>query len=88
MIWTILSVLMCLALTVKLVFFTDNHRSSSRPFYRFVLFLSAVYAAKQVIWGIYYPEQPTNPVVFILHAAMFVGALVIKPCHLPWNQCK
>ena len=88
MLWTILSVLMCTALAIKLIFFTDQHRQASRFFYRAVLFASAVYAGKQVIWGIYYPDQPTNPVIFILHAAMFIGALVIKPCWLPWNQCK
>jgi hypothetical protein len=88
MIWTTLSVLMCLALAIKLVFFTDQHRAESRFFYRLILFFSAVYAGKQVIWFVYYPEQPTNPVIFVLHAAMFIGALIIKPCHLPWNQCK
>lgn len=86
MILTTLSVLLCLVLTIKLVFFTDQHRSESRFFYRAILFLSALYAGKQVIGFLYHPEEPTSPWLFGFHVALFIGAFWLRPSHLPWNQ--
>lgn len=85
---TVISVLVCLALTVKLVFFTDTHRCSSRWFYRTLLFLAAVYAGKQVIGFLYHPQQPTNPWLVLFHIGLFVGAFYVRPAHLPWNQTR
>ena len=88
MIWSVLSVLVCLALVVKLIFFTDEHRRQSRFFYRVVLLLSAVYAFKQIVNFLYQPLDPVSPWVTILHLVLFLGAFFLKPHHLPWNQTK
>lgn len=86
MIWTILSVLVCLALAIKLIFFTEKERLQSRPIYRVTLFLSAVYAFKQVVDFLYGPLAPTSPWVVMFHLALFVGAVFLKAHHLPWNH--
>lgn len=86
MIWTILSVAMCTALVVKLVFFTDQKRQDSRLFYRITVFFSAVYAGKQVIWYLYYPDSPIDPIIALFHIALFVGAFVVKPEYLEWKH--
>ena len=88
MIWTILSVLVCLALVIKLVFFTDHLRSHSRFFYRVVLLLAAVYAFHQVLNFLYTPGYQVNPLTAILHTILFVGAFFITPCNLPGNRSR
>lgn len=85
--WTILSVLVCFALAIKLMFFTDHQRSELRLMYRVTLFLSAVYAGKQVIWFFYYPNEHISPVMAILHLLLFLVVLFAQPKLLPWN-CK
>ncbi len=87
MIWSILSVAVCLALTARLLFFTGEHRRQSRFFYRVVLLLSAVYAFDQVLDFVYF-ARPVSPLLTLFHLALFVGAFFLKPHHLPWNQCK
>lgn len=88
MIWTILSVLVCLALAIKLVFFTDHLRCHSRLFYRAVLFLAAVYAFHQVLNFLYVPGYQVSPITAILHMALFIGAFFINPCSLPGNRTR
>ena len=88
MIWTVLSVVVCLALVVKLVFFTDQVRCHSRLFYRAVLLMSAVYAFHQVLMAIYNPGREVSPITTIIHLLMFVGAFVLKPEHLPGNRTR
>lgn len=85
MILTVLSVLLCLALAVKLVFFSDQHRGASRWLYRAVLFLVTVYCGHVVIDFLYHPQTPTNPVWVVVHSLMLIGAFILKPEHLPWN---
>lgn len=82
---TLLSIAVCIALFVKLTFFTDLDRRNSRLFYRVILFLTTVYTAYQIIYGLYGLEQP-SPWRVVMHLAMFVGAFFLKPEHLPWNQ--
>lgn len=86
MITTVLSVLVCLALTIKLIFFTDQHREESRWVYRAILFVVAVYCGHVVIDFLYHPRVPTNPGWLVLHTGMLIGAFVIKPEYLPRNQ--
>lgn len=86
MIWSILSIAMCTALVVKLVFFTDHLRQDSKLFYRITVFASAVYAGKQVIWYLYYPDEPVNPIIAVFHICLFVGAFLIKPHYLEWTR--
>ena len=88
MIWTILSVLVCAALVIKLTFFTEEGRIHSRLFYRVMLFLASVYAFYQVVMFLYYPERYISPVVAIFHIVMFIGAFLIKPEHLPGNRTR
>ena len=88
MIWTALSVLVCLALAVKLVFFTDDVRCHSRFFYRAVLLAAAVYAFHQVLNFLYTPGYQVSPWVALFHMALFVGAFFIKPCMLPGNRTR
>lgn len=82
---TLLSILVCVALFVKLTFFTDLDRRNSRLFYRLVLFATAIYTAYQIVYGLYGLEQP-SPWRVLLHLAMFVGAFFLKAHHLPWNR--
>lgn len=86
MIWVILSALVCLALIVKLLFFTDIHRHESKWFYRVILFLTALYAGRHVVNALYTPDYEVSVWRVCLHLSLFVGAFFIKPHHLPWNQ--
>jgi hypothetical protein len=88
MIWTALSVLVCIALAVKLVFFSDHIRCRSRFFYRFMLLLSAVYAFQEVVCFIYTPGYEVSPATAIFHMALLVGAFFIKPENLPKNHTR
>lgn len=86
--WTApLSAMACLALVVKLVFFSYSHRQASKGVYRVVLFLVTVYAGKQVIDFLYLPDLYVHPLEALFHLALFLGALVMKPRYLPGN-CK
>ena len=81
MIWSILSVLVCAALIVKLMFFTDQLRRQSNLFYRLVIFASAVYAFDHILMQVYSPHQ-ISPWKTLLHLGLFLGALWIRPEHL------
>lgn len=80
MIWSILSVLVCVSLVIKLIFFTDEQRRQAGLFYRIVIYMSAVYAFNHVITFLYEPHR-VSPWVTILHLALFIGAFLIKPHH-------
>jgi hypothetical protein len=86
MTWTILSALACLALVVKLTFFSDHCRAASKWVYRIPLFGVTVYAAAQLIDLIYPPHEPIGAIKALFHLGLLVGSFVLKPCHLPWNQ--
>ena len=88
MIWTALSVLVSLALAIKLVFFTDDVRCQSRFFYRAVLLAAAVYAFHQVLNFLYTPGYQVSPWTALFHMALFIGAFLIKPCMLPGNRTR
>lgn len=85
MFWTILSVSACIALIVKLVLFSDEHRQASRWAWRLVLFLVVVYAAQRTITILYAPHFEAHPLRAMLHVALFIGSLVMRPEYLPWN---
>lgn len=85
MIWTLLSVLVCLALTIKLMFFTPD-RVETRWFHRVMLVLACWYAGAQVINFLFHPYEQTSPMMVLLHLSVFVASFVVKAHHLPWNQ--
>lgn len=85
MTWSILSLVVCLALAVKLTFFSDFQRSNSRLMYRVPLFLVTIYAGSVVIDFLYHPV-PTNPFRALFHLALLVGSFILQPHHLPWNK--
>lgn len=85
MIWTALSVIVCLALLVKLLFFTDQERCQAGVTYRVIVYLLAVYAFSQVVTFLYAPER-VSPITTLLHLGMFVAAVMLKPKHFPWNS--
>lgn len=82
---TMISMAMCAALTVRLMFFSDAHRQGSRWYWRVVLFLVTLYCAARVVDFLYYPEQPTSIWLVLLHTALLFGAFLIRPQYLPWN---
>lgn len=88
MIWTALSVLVCLALAIKLVFFSYDVRCQSRLFYRAVLLVAAVYAFHQVVNFLYTPGYQVSPWEALFHMALFIGAFFIKPYMLPGNRTR
>lgn len=85
MTWHILSSLLCLALVIKLTFFTDEHRRQSRFIYRVTLLLVTVYAFDQWIDVLYYPFKPVSPLLTVVNLSLLAGSFVLKPHHLPWN---
>lgn len=81
MFWTILSVLVCIGLIVKVIFFSDDERSQSNLFYRVALFFVAIYAFSQVIGVLYHPDLQSSPISALIHLAMFVAAFWLRAEH-------
>jgi hypothetical protein len=77
MIWTVLPLLVCLALTVRLVFFMDEYRIWAPRWQRLLMFMGAVYAGKQVIWLAYYNLEFT-PLATVFHVAVLAGTFQLK----------
>ena len=83
---SILSLLVCAVLAVKLMFFTDEHRKQSRWYYRVLLFVVTVYDANLIIEFVYVPDRAIGIWEFLFQVVLLIGAFVIKPEYLPFNQ--
>lgn len=84
--WTVVSVLACGALIIKLLFFTDEHRAESRWIYRVLLYIITVYAASHLVTVLYDHDFVVHPTRVAMHLMLLVGAIFMRPEFLPWNQ--
>ena len=85
MIWTYLTALTCLALCVKMIFFTEADRVESRLGYRILLFISTVAFGWRFIDILYHADQHVGFFNFIVYLALLIGSFHVRWWHLPGN---
>lgn len=83
-IWAVLTAIVCLALCVKLTFFTETDRCNSRWPYRVILFLSNIAFASRFI-DIVYSKEPGSFWEFGFFSTLLAGSFMVRYWHLPWN---
>lgn len=83
--WTLLFAGANTLLCIRLLFFSDKDRQLSHWIYRVMLFLVAIYVGRQVIYIVFFPNEPVSAWAAIFHVGLFIGALFMRPEYLPGN---
>lgn len=87
MTWTVISLLACALLAIRLMFFMDRQRSRSRLIYRVPMFVVVLWMGYQLIEYAYHPV-PIPSWRALSNVCLLIGSFFLQPHHLPWNQTR